>query len=318
MAFRDFFRGERDDEHERDRWRSMGNDWRDEDRGGRNQGHEYRSAERDHRGGSERNWSPGSEYYSERSQTYRGGEHRDEDWGGSGGQSGRNWPGSSGQHWRDRDEAQRSYGSQGEGDYGRHGGEQGRGSGSGTYGRYYGGGASGYTGSDFGSRGSESDYGRGGYSGYSSGSFGASGYGSRETSGRGTSGYGPSSYGQGYGSGFESSRNWDQGAQQWSGEHRGKGPRGYRRSDERIKEEVCDCLTDDPRIDASNIEVAVKECEVTLSGSVSSREDKRRAEDLIERLSGVKDVTNNLRVMQQQAEGGQTQTENRASPSAKH
>lgn len=82
--------------------------------------------------------------------------------------------------------------------------------------------------------------------------------------------------------------------------HRGRGPRGYQRSDERIREDVCDLLTEDPYLDASNMEVQVKECEVTLSGSVNSRKDKRRAEDLIERISGVKDVHNHLRVVSEQ------------------
>jgi hypothetical protein len=83
------------------------------------------------------------------------------------------------------------------------------------------------------------------------------------------------------------------------GQFRGRGPKGYRRSDERIREEVCECLTADDRIDASDIDVAVRDSEVTLSGSVSSREEKRRAEDLIERISGVKDVNNSLRVERQ-------------------
>jgi hypothetical protein len=80
------------------------------------------------------------------------------------------------------------------------------------------------------------------------------------------------------------------------GQFRGRGPQGYRRSDERIREDVCECLTLDDRIDASNIDVAVKEGEVTLSGTVSSRDEKHRAEELIERISGVKDVSNTLRV----------------------
>ncbi|HET9445842.1 MAG TPA: BON domain-containing protein, partial [Steroidobacteraceae bacterium] len=83
------------------------------------------------------------------------------------------------------------------------------------------------------------------------------------------------------------------------GQFRGRGPRGYRRSDERIREDACECLTQDDRIDASNIEVTVKDCEVILSGSVNSRDEKRRAEELIERLSGVQDVNNSLRVIRQ-------------------
>ncbi|WP_129780003.1 BON domain-containing protein [Peristeroidobacter soli] len=77
----------------------------------------------------------------------------------------------------------------------------------------------------------------------------------------------------------------------------GMGPRGYRRSDERIKEDVCQCLTDDHHIDASDIEVTVQDREVTLTGTVSSRMQKRHAEDLIEHLSGVRDVINSLRVV---------------------
>lgn len=83
-------------------------------------------------------------------------------------------------------------------------------------------------------------------------------------------------------------------------DHRGRGPRGYRRSDERVREDVCEALTEDSYLDASNMEVQVKDCEVTLSGSVTSREDKRRAEDLVERISGVADVHNQLRVASDQ------------------
>ena len=80
------------------------------------------------------------------------------------------------------------------------------------------------------------------------------------------------------------------------GVSRGRGPQGYRRSDERIREDACERLTDDDRIDATDIEVAVTECEVTLSGTVRSREQKRLAEDLVDRVSGVRDVINSLRV----------------------
>ena len=55
-------------------------------------------------------------------------------------------------------------------------------------------------------------------------------------------------------------------------------------------------MTEDPTLDASEIEVEVIDGEVTLSGSVMSRDQKRRAEDVAERISGVRDVTNQLRV----------------------
>lgn len=79
-------------------------------------------------------------------------------------------------------------------------------------------------------------------------------------------------------------------------DHRGVGPSDYTRSDERIREDVNDRLTDDPRVNARNISVAVENGEVTLNGTVGSREDKRRAEDCVDSISGVKHVQNNLRV----------------------
>jgi len=87
------------------------------------------------------------------------------------------------------------------------------------------------------------------------------------------------------------------------GQHRGRGPKNYTRSDERIREDVNDRLSDDAWLDASEIDVQVDKCEVTLTGTVDSREDRRRAEDLAEQVSGVKHVQNNIRV-QQQGSGG--------------
>lgn len=81
-------------------------------------------------------------------------------------------------------------------------------------------------------------------------------------------------------------------------EHRGRGPKGYRRSDERIREDVNDRLSDDYYLDASDVEVSVSNTEVTLTGTVNNRNDKRRAEDLAESVSGVSNVENRLRVKQ--------------------
>jgi osmotically-inducible protein OsmY len=85
-----------------------------------------------------------------------------------------------------------------------------------------------------------------------------------------------------------------------SGNYKGKGPRGYTRSSERIKEDVCDRLSDDSYVDASEIDIKVDGSEVILSGTVHSREEKRRAEDLAESISGVSNVQNQLRVERQQ------------------
>ena len=91
-------------------------------------------------------------------------------------------------------------------------------------------------------------------------------------------------------------REWDERRADIKAEHKGRGPKGYKRSDGRIEEDVNDRLTDDPYLDASDVQVSVKDSEVTLSGTVVRREDKRRAEDLAELVSGVGHVQNNLRL----------------------
>lgn len=80
----------------------------------------------------------------------------------------------------------------------------------------------------------------------------------------------------------------------------GKGPKGWKRSDERIKEEVCEVLYRDQHIDATNIEVAVNEGVVTLGGTIESRWSKRHAEDRVEHLSGVEDVRNEIRIVRRE------------------
>jgi len=88
------------------------------------------------------------------------------------------------------------------------------------------------------------------------------------------------------------------------GRHAGRGPKGYKRADERIREDVNERLTQDPHIDAGEIEVEVKNGEVTLTGTVDSRQTKRRAEDIIENLSGVTEVHNQLRVQSDRGANG--------------
>jgi osmotically-inducible protein OsmY len=80
------------------------------------------------------------------------------------------------------------------------------------------------------------------------------------------------------------------------GPYAGLGPRGYQRSDERIREEVCERLCQHGMLDASDIEVSVTAAEVTLRGTAPSRWAKREAEDLAETVSGVRDVHNEIRV----------------------
>lgn len=77
--------------------------------------------------------------------------------------------------------------------------------------------------------------------------------------------------------------------------YRGVGPKGYTRSDERLAEEICERLTDHPRIDASEIDVQVSRGEVTLTGTVRDKTDKWHAEDLAMSCLGVTEVHNRLR-----------------------
>jgi hypothetical protein len=78
------------------------------------------------------------------------------------------------------------------------------------------------------------------------------------------------------------------------GGNMGKGPKGYKRSDERIHEEVCEALFRNNLVDASNIEVKVEDGLVTLTGTVASRYAKREVENCIENLAGIVDVHNEL------------------------
>lgn len=185
--------------------------------------------------------------------------------------------------------------------------------------------------------GSSGNYGSSSYgssSNYGNSGYGSAGYGNDYNRNRGydedaNEDYGTGSYGYGYGYGrrydrdrdrnWGTNRNrdwWDKTKDEvssWFGDdeaerrrrmdkkmgaHKGRGPKGYIRSDERIKEDINDRLSDDSFLDATDIDVTVNDGEVTLSGTVENRIDKRRAEDLAEDISGVKNVQNQLRVKQ--------------------
>jgi osmotically-inducible protein OsmY len=153
-----------------------------------------------------------------------------------------------------------------------------------------------------------------GNAGYGQGGFGPSNFrqGERDPGGYGGYGIGAS---ETYAGGESPQRHesgshwWDRAAQRverwmgnvdrersWEANHRGKGPKGYTRSDERIRDDVHDRLTEDPYIDASEVEVRVEGGEITLNGVVDSRRAKHHAEHCIEDISGVRHVQNNLRV----------------------
>jgi hypothetical protein len=158
----------------------------------------------------------------------------------------------------------------------------------------------GYSTSQHGYGDSWSGYGRGGY-----GSMGGQGF---EQDSIGTtysaapsSAYGqaPGSYGGGYSQGLSGRGGYGPtpgypGASPWS--HAGKGPKGYTRSDDRLREDLSERLMRDPDVDASDINLDVRNGKVTLTGSVSDRRTKHYVEDLSEDCYGVQDIDNRLTV----------------------
>lgn len=80
------------------------------------------------------------------------------------------------------------------------------------------------------------------------------------------------------------------------GAYRGRGPRGYVRSPVRIYEDLCDRLTENPFIDASEIDVMVAGTEVTLAGTVPDVIAMRQAQAIAEEVAGVSHVHNRLQL----------------------
>jgi hypothetical protein len=77
---------------------------------------------------------------------------------------------------------------------------------------------------------------------------------------------------------------------------RNRGPKGFQRSDERLKDEICERLVQNVNADLSEVEVKVQNGDVTLMGSVQDKHLKRVLEDIAESVLGVKDVNNQLRI----------------------
>lgn len=139
-----------------------------------------------------------------------------------------------------------------------------------------------------------SGYGTASGSRYSSGGYGGSYY-DRDYDNRG---YGSSRHRDNRGF-FDRVTDWfsdDDDDRYRDRSHRGRGPKNYKRSNERLLEDACERLTHDHRVNASEINVTAKDNEITLDGTVGSRREKRRAEDCVHDISGVTHVQNNLRV----------------------
>lgn len=80
------------------------------------------------------------------------------------------------------------------------------------------------------------------------------------------------------------------------GSHMGQRPHLHRRSDDKIHEEIWELLTNNADLDASEVELHVEGGEVTLTGTVDSRDAKWLTEDLVNSVTGVREVNNRLKV----------------------
>lgn len=88
------------------------------------------------------------------------------------------------------------------------------------------------------------------------------------------------------------------------GGHRGRGPSGYVRPDASIADEIIERLTEDARLDASEILLQVDDGVALLTGNVPVRAMKHRAEDIAADARGVRDVRNEIRVDDGSASAG--------------
>ena len=64
------------------------------------------------------------------------------------------------------------------------------------------------------------------------------------------------------------------------------------RSDERLREDICERLMLADSIDSSEVTITVKDGQVTLEGSVPNRRMKHSIEDLVDAAPGVQDIEN--------------------------
>ncbi|MCD0504438.1 BON domain-containing protein [Bordetella petrii] len=72
-------------------------------------------------------------------------------------------------------------------------------------------------------------------------------------------------------------------------------PKGYVRSDERVREDLCERLSRSG-LDVSDVSVDVSDSTVTLEGTVPNRRTKHAIEDCADDCLGVSDIQNRIRV----------------------
>ncbi|AEI67849.1 BON domain-containing protein [Corallococcus macrosporus] len=110
--------------------------------------------------------------------------------------------------------------------------------------------------------------------------------------GYGTSPSRPDDHGMGHG-GYAGGRARPEGPMR--GPPRGRAPRGYQRSSERILTDLCDRLMQS-WVDAEDVDIRVRDGVVLLAGVVRSHDERHATEALARDVLGVKEVINDIRV----------------------
>jgi hypothetical protein len=81
-----------------------------------------------------------------------------------------------------------------------------------------------------------------------------------------------------------------------------RGPKGYTRSDERIKEDISERLWRAGHVDSSEVTVAVENGIVAFAGTVPERWMRHEIENIADSCMGVKDIRNDVRVLRRMSE----------------
>lgn len=93
-------------------------------------------------------------------------------------------------------------------------------------------------------------------------------------------------------------------------------PKGYTRSDERIKDDLCERLYHTEDVDVGEVTIEVRDGTITLEGSVPERRMKHRIEDIAEQCIGVHDVENRIRIVRGEHAGDRNARPSGVEPSA--
>jgi len=94
----------------------------------------------------------------------------------------------------------------------------------------------------------------------------------------------------------ETDERLDTGRVQFRPQERRRGPKNYRRSDERINEVLSERLMQSAHLDCSDVTVTVRDSVVTLDGTVPERWMRYAMENIAFTSWGVVDVENRIRV----------------------